>query len=137
MFTHKSTDSAVKMHNCNLSWWNFSAAHFSFGCAFHTFISVFLLLLLFCFRYKCRIIPLVSIPARASSTACPSPCPTRCLILLSAHNPCPSPLSSQVSTCHAQIQYILLKVYIRWLNRDLQSMRMVHLTHLLVYTDFF
>lgn len=58
-------------------------------------------------RYKCRTTLLVSIPAQASSTVCPSLCPTRCLILPSAHNPCLSPHSSQVSLFWSQ--HILLK----------------------------
>lgn len=52
---------------------------------------------IFCLcRYRCHTTPLVSIPAQANSTVCPSPCPTRCLTLPSAHNPCLSPHSSQV-----------------------------------------
>lgn len=48
-------------------------------------------------RYRCRTTLLVSTPAQASSTVCPSPCLTRCLILPSALSPYLSPRSSQVS----------------------------------------
>lgn len=50
------------------------------------------LLLLSC-RYRCHTTLLVSIRAQASSIVWPSPCPTRCLIQPSAHNPCLSPHS--------------------------------------------
>lgn len=53
--------------------------------------------LLFLRRYKSHTILLVSIQAQASSTVCPSQCPTRCLTQPNAHNPCLSQHSSQVS----------------------------------------
>lgn len=55
-------------------------------------------LILLVFRFKCRTILLVSIPAQASSTGYPSQCLTRCLILPSAHKPYLNPHSRQVST---------------------------------------
>lgn len=53
--------------------------------------------LLFLRRYKSHTTLLVSIQAQASSTVCPSQCPTRCLTQPNAHNPCLSQHSSQVS----------------------------------------
>lgn len=85
-------------------------------CVYYS-LNSFLLLL---FRYRCHTTLLVSIPAQASSTVCPSPCLTRCLILPSAHNPYLSPLSSQVSTfCYAVLSYSLSQLFTdEWMDRD-------------------
>lgn len=70
-------------------WFSYSSLQSSLNTDYWT--------LLFLRRYKSHTTLLVSIQAQASSTVCPSQCPTRCLTQPNAHNPCLSQHSSQVS----------------------------------------